>query len=99
VAIQTTGSENIPIAHQSTGTLFGAGPECLSTFLNFRNNDEWLEVLTLIEVYNKVQGHYVERNPSNIGIMELIAGKSEFNTFIVLSKDRYEQQVIKKKNP
>jgi hypothetical protein len=33
--------------------LVGAGPECLSTFLNFQNSIDWLEVLSLIGMYNK----------------------------------------------
>jgi hypothetical protein len=74
----------------------GAGPECLSTFPNFQNNDEWFKPLTLIGVYSKEQGHYVETE-RDIGTMEPIAGKSELNMFNVLSKESYEEQVIQKK--
>ncbi len=67
--------------------LVGAGPECLSTFLNVQNNDDWLEVLSLIGIYNKEKGRF----------MEQIAGKSELNTFNVLSKEWYDQQIREKK--
>jgi hypothetical protein len=75
----------------------GAGPKCLSTFHNFQNSDDWLEVLSLIGVYNKEQGCYVEeRKLRDIGIMEQIARKLELNTFNVLSKKSYNQQISEK---
>ena len=77
--------------------LVGAGPECLSTFLNFQNGDDWLEVLSLIGIYNKEQGRYLERKLTDTGIMEGLVGKSELNTFHLLSKESYDLQISKKK--
>jgi hypothetical protein len=77
--------------------LVGEGPECLSTFLNFQNSNDWLEVLSLIGVYNKEQGRYLERKLTDIGIMEGIVGKSELNTFNLLSKESYDLQITEKK--
>ena len=66
--------------------LVGAGPDCLSTFLNVQNNDDWLEVLSLIGIYNKEQGCYVERKLRDIGITQQLARKLELDTFNVLRK-------------
>jgi hypothetical protein len=77
--------------------LVGAGPECLSTFLNFQNSDDWLEVLSLIGIYNKEQGRYLEQKLTDLGIMEGIVGKSQLNTFHLLSKESYDQQISEKK--
>jgi hypothetical protein len=77
--------------------LVGTGPECLSTFLNFQNSDDWLEVLSLIGIYNKEQGRYLERKLTDTGIMEGIVRKSELISLNLLSKESYDLQISEKK--
>jgi hypothetical protein len=73
--------ESIPTS--TTAEYFvGAGPECLSRFLNFQNNDAWLEVRSLDtdcrdyknkkEEQGHIMQHNVERKLRDVGIMEQI---------------------------